>query len=81
MQQNTILNNTFTSSVKDISQGNIEYGITAPQFYSCLICLTLVIIVAIISITRLIQTAMLRMNFITPKLIKDIKKQIVAELK
>jgi hypothetical protein len=81
MQQNTISNNTFTSSVKDISQGNIEYGITAPQFYSCLICLTLVIIVAIISITRLIQTAMLRMNFITPKLIKDIKKQIVAELK
>lgn len=81
MQQNTISNNTFTSSVKDISQGNIEYGITAPQFYSCLFCLTLVIIVAIISITRLIQTAMLRMNFITPKLIKDIKKQIVAELK
>jgi hypothetical protein len=81
MQQNTISNNTFTSSVKDISQGNIEYGITAPQFYSCLICLTLVIIVAIFSITRLIQTAMLRMNFITPKLIKDIKKQIVAELK
>jgi hypothetical protein len=81
MQQNTISNNTFTSSVKDISQGNIEYGITAPQFYSCLICLTLVIIVTIISITRLIQTAMLRMNFITPKLIKDIKKQIVAELK
>ena len=81
MQQNTISNNTFTSSVKDISQGNIEYGITAPQFYSCLICLTLVIIVSIISITRLIQTAMLRMNFITPKLIKDIKKQIVAELK
>ena len=81
MQQNTISNNTFTSSVKDISQGNIEYGITAPQFYSCLICLTLVIIVAIISIARLIQTAMLRMNFITPKLIKDIKKQIVAELK
>ena len=81
MQQNTISNNTFTSSVKNISQGNIEYGITAPQFYSCLICLTLVIIVAIISIARLIQTAMLRMNFITPKLIKDIKKQIVAELK
>ena len=81
MQQNTISNNTFTSSVKDISQGNIEYGITTPQFYSCLFCLTLVIIVAIISITRLIQTAMLRMNFITPKLIKDIKKQIVAELK
>ena len=24
MQQNTISNNTFTSSVKDISQGNIE---------------------------------------------------------
>lgn len=56
-------------------------NLTTPQFYSCLICLTLVIIVAIISITRLIQTAMLRMNFITPKLIKDIKKQIVAELK
>ncbi len=80
MQQNTISNNTFTSSVKDISQGNIEYGITAPQFYSCLLCLTLVIIVAIITTTRLIQTIILRVNFITPKIKEEIKKQIVAEL-
>jgi hypothetical protein len=78
---NNVSNNTITGSVKEINQEYSGVELTAPQFYSCLICLTLVIIVAIISITRLIQTAMLRMNFITPKLIKDIKKQIVAELK
>lgn len=56
-------------------------NLTAPQFYSCLFCLTLVIIVSIIMISRLIQTIILRVNYINPKIIEEIKKQIVAELK
>lgn len=81
MQQNTISNNTFTSSVKDISQGNIEYGITAPQFYCCLACITLVLTIAIVMFTRLIQTMILRVNYITPKVKEEIKREILAELK
>ena len=46
-----------------------------------IICTTIVLVTLILSITRLIQTAILRMNFITPKIVKDIKKQIVDELK
>lgn len=80
MQQNTISNNTFTSSVKDISQSNIEYGITSAQFYFSLSCLTLVTIVFIIMITKLIQTAILRINYINPKVIEKLKEEIKSEL-
>lgn len=81
MQQNTISNNTFTSTVKDISQGNIEYGITSVQFYTCLGCITLIIVVSLVMITRLIQTIILRINFITPKVRKALKEEILRELK
>lgn len=80
MQQNTISNNTFTSSVKDISQSNIEYGMTSAQFYFSLSCLTLVTIVFIIMITKLIQTAILRINYINPKVIEKLKEEIKSEL-
>ena len=81
MQQNTISNNTFTSSVKDISQGNIEYGITSTQFYFSLSCITLVLVVLIVMITRLIQTAILRINYISPKVLQKLKEEILEELK
>lgn len=81
MQQNTISNNTFTSTVKDISQGNIEYGITSAQFYTCLGCITLIIVVSLVMITRLIQTMILKINFITPKVRKALKEEILRELK
>ena len=80
MQQNTISNNTFTSSVKDISQSNIEYGMTSAQFYFSLSCLTLVTIVFIIMITKLIQTIILRINYINPKVIEKLKEEIKSEL-
>lgn len=80
MQQNTISNNTFTSSVKDISQSNIECGMTSAQFYFSLSCLTLVAIVFIIMITKLIQTAILRINYINPKVIEKLKEEIKSEL-
>ena len=56
-------------------------NLTAPQFYSCLFCITLVIIVTIVMLSKLIQTIILRANYINPKIIEEIKKQIVAELK
>ena len=80
MQQNTIANNTFTSSVKDISQSNIEYGITPHQFYCLLGCVTIVAIILIISITKVIQTLILRMNYITPLLIEKLKNEVLKEL-
>ena len=69
MQQNTISNNTFTSSVKDISQGNIEYGMTSAQFYFSLSCITLVLVVSMVMLTRLIQIAILRINHIKPHIL------------
>lgn len=81
MQQNTISNNTFTSSVKDISQGNIGYGMTSTQFYCSLACLTLVLVVLIVMITRLIQTAILRVNYVSPKTLQKLKEEILGELK
>ena len=81
MQQNTISNNTFTSSVKDISQGNIEYGITSAQFYFSLFCVTIVLVTLIIMITRLIQTVILRINYINPKVLQKLKEEILEELK
>ena len=68
-----------TSQVIDVQAGGLSFS--PAQGYCIIFCVTIVLITLIFSITRLIQTAMLRMNFITPKLIKDIKKQIVAELK
>ena len=81
MQQNTISNNTFTSSVKDISQDNIEYGMTSTQFYFSLSCVTLVLVVSIVMLTRLIQTAILRINYISPKTLQKLKHEILGELK
>ena len=81
MQQNTISNNTFTSSVKDISQDNIEYGMTSTQFYFSLSCVTLVLVVSIVMLTRLIQTAILRINYINPKTLQKLKQEILGELK
>lgn len=81
MQQNTISNNTFTSTVKDISQGNIEYGITSAQFYTCLGCITLIIVVSLVMMTRLIQTIILKFHFLTPKIKQELKEEILRELK
>ena len=81
MPQTTISNNTFTSSVKDISHGNIERGMTSAQFYFSLSCVTLVLVVSIVMITRLIQTAILRVNYINPKVLQKLKEEILEELK
>ena len=81
MQQNTISNNTFTSSVKDVSQGNIEYGMTSAQFYFSLSCVTIILVVSIVMLTRLIQTTILRVNYINPKTLQKLKEEILGELK
>lgn len=80
MIQQNFENITQSGTTQTIEANVTGMNFTAPQFYSCLLCLTLVIIVAIITTTRLIQTIILRVNFITPKIKEEIKKQIVAEL-
>lgn len=53
---------------------------SAAQGYCIIFCATIVLLTLIITTTRLIQTIILRVNFITPKIKEEIKKQIVAEL-
>lgn len=80
MTINTIENNTITGSVKEINQ---EYGgieCTQAQFYTCLGCITLVIVVSLVMITRLIQTMILRINYINPKTLQLLKDEILNEL-
>lgn len=81
MTINTIENNTITGSVKEINQ---EYGgieCTQAQFYTCIGCITLIIVVSLVMTTRLIQTMILRINFITPKIKQALKEEILRELK
>ena len=74
-------NITQSGTSQIIEASVIGTNLTAPQFYSCLFCMTLVIIVTIVMTSRLIQTIILRANYINPKIIEEIKKQIVEELK
>lgn len=78
---NNVSNNTISGSIKEIDQEYSSFDITPPQFYSCLFCLTLIVVTAIIMTSKLMQTIILRMNYINPKIIQDIKKQVKKELK
>ena len=49
---------------------------------SCIIfCVTIVLVTLIIMLTRLIQTAILRINYISPKTLQKLKQEILEELK
>lgn len=52
-------------------------SLTAPQFYSCLFCFTLITVVFIIYTTKLLQTLILKLN---RKDLRILKKEILAEL-
>lgn len=54
---------------------------TEAQGYCIIFCVTLILITLIIMITRLIQTAILRMNYISPKVLQKLKEEILGELK
>ena len=54
---------------------------TEAQGYCIIFCVTIVLVTLIIMITRLIQTAILRMNYISPKVLQKLKEEILGELK
>lgn len=51
------------------------------QGYCIIFCVTIVLVTLIIMITRLIQTAILRINYISPKVLQKLKEEILGELK
>ena len=51
------------------------------QGYCIIFCVTLILITLIIMISRLIQTAILRVNYISPKTLQKLKDEILEELK
>lgn len=54
---------------------------TEAQGYCIIFCVTIVLVTLIIMITRLIQTAILRINYISPKVLQKLKEEILGELK
>lgn len=54
---------------------------SAAQGYCIIFCVTIVLITLIIMLTRLIQTAILRINYISPKVLQKLKEEILGELK
>ena len=54
---------------------------TEAQGYCIIFCVTIVLVTLIIMLTRLIQTAILRMNYISPKTLQKLKEEILGELK
>ena len=81
-----MINQNFENITQSGTSQTIEANVTgmnltSAQFYCSLACLTLVLVVSIVMISRLIQTAILRVKYINPKIIEEIKNQIVAELK
>ena len=54
---------------------------SAAQGYCIIFCVTIVLVTLIIMITRLIQTAILRINYISPRVLQKLKEEILGELK
>ena len=78
---NNVSNNTISGSIKEINQEYSGFECTPAQFYFSLSCVTLVLVVSIVMLTRLIQTAILRVNYISPKVLQKLKQDILEELK
>ena len=73
-------NITQSGTTQTIEANVTGMNLTSPQFYCLLTCLTIIAIILIISITKVIQTLILRMNYITPLLIEKIKNEVLKEL-
>ena len=54
---------------------------TEAQGYCIIFCVTIVLVTLIIMITRLIQTAILKINYISPSILQKLKEEILGELK
>ena len=74
-------NITQSGTTQTIEANAIGMSLTPDQFYFSLSCVTLILVVLIVMITRLIQTAILRINYISPKVLQKLKDEILEELK
>ena len=74
-------NITQSGTTQSIEANVTGMELTSVQFYSCLFCVTLILITLIIMVSKLIQTAILRTNYISPKIIKQLKDDILQELR
>lgn len=54
---------------------------TEAQGYCIIFCVTIALVTLIIMLTRLIQTAILRINYISPRVLQKLKEEILEELK
>lgn len=73
-------NITQTGTSQTIDVVARDFDLTSAQFYTCLGCITLIIVVSLVMITRLIQTMILRINYINPKTLQLLKDEILNEL-
>ena len=74
-------NITQSGTTQTIEANVTGMNLTSAQFYFSLSCVTLVLVVSIVMITRLIQTAILRINYINPRIFQKLKEEILGELK
>ena len=74
-------NITQSGTVQTIEANVTGMNLTTAQFYFSLFCVTIVLVTLIIMLTRLIQTAILRINYISPKVLQKLKEEILEELK
>ena len=81
MIQQNFENITQSGTTQTIEANVTGMNLTSAQFYCSLACLTLVLVVSIVMISRLIQTVILRVNFISPKILQKLKEEILEELK
>lgn len=74
-------NITQSGTTQTIEANVTGMNLTSAQFYFSLSCVTLILVVSIVMITRLIQTAILKINYISPRVLQKLKEEILGELK
>ena len=74
-------NITQSGTAQTIEANVTGMSLTPAQFFFSLSCITLILVVSLIMITRLIQTAILKINYISPKALQKLKEEILRDLK
>ena len=59
----------------------IKGNLTTAQTYCLMLCITLIFLMIIYFSFKLIQTVIIRVNFLTPKMKEQIKQEILADMK
>lgn len=67
-----------TAQTIDVEAGGLNFS--EGQGYCIIGCITLIIVVSLVMITRLMQTMILKINFITPRFKKSLKEEILGEI-